>query len=176
MNWYKVIKLADGREDLVQKGYSNEIVDWNSSLSPKLDRNLDSYKDIGLRDVFMENADKSKIRIEEVADSPKRYKMHIDINLYYNNSLASSIAYERRQGKDNQLYVYLCEFQTHKSIFRRFGFGTILLNYVVDKAKKENAKLLTLMAFPNNPARNLYGRLGFKQDEHDSYVMTLQLN
>ena len=46
--------------------------------------------------------------------------------------------------------------------FQNKGFGSILIKYAINKAKKEGAKRIVLNVSSENPAKRLYERFGFK--------------
>ena len=62
--------------------------------------------------------------------------------------------------KNYEKEIYLYRFFIDKE-YRGQGLGTIALNKIIDKAKKEN-KDMSLEVMEQNIAKHLYERLGFK--------------
>lgn len=59
--------------------------------------------------------------------------------------------------------------------YRKRGFGEQLARYAVEDMKKMGAQTIVLVTRVNNPAQNIYRRIGFEETSHDSEFLYMAL-
>jgi ribosomal protein S18 acetylase RimI-like enzyme len=62
----------------------------------------------------------------------------------------------------------------HKD-FRKRGFGEKLARYAVEEMKKMGAQTIVLVTRVNNPAQNIYRRIGFEETSHDNEFLYMAM-
>lgn len=70
---------------------------------------------------------------------------------------------------------YRLLFLAIKKEFRKRGFGEMLARYAVEQMKKMGAKTIILCTRVNNPAQNIYRRVGFEETSHDNEFLYMAL-
>jgi ribosomal protein S18 acetylase RimI-like enzyme len=75
--------------------------------------------------------------------------------------------------KLEQNYSYINNIQV-SGLMRGKGLGTFLLNLMEKESKKYNLNRIRLKVFKDNPAKNLYLRLGYKKIKNENFSLILE--
>lgn len=100
--------------------------------------------------------------------------------LYLKKGSSITALYKKKPCGAANLYINDIEKMKHQSLFviivdekvRNQGIGTLLLKEITRMAKEEfNVEILHLEVYENNPAYNLYKRMGFEEyGRHPKYL------
>lgn len=116
----------------------------------------------------------------DIADSVMGGEAHVDYGFAYRRAARKRLAFERRAPYLSQYVAYLdgvpvgkCEVSLHGDIVRpesfavlpayqRKGIGTAMLDKIVEDGKTRGCKEMFLVTDPNDTAKEMYRKLGFR--------------
>lgn len=90
--------------------------------------------------------------------------------LHVNGQFAGFTAYHKETLTRSRLL-----FLAIKKDFRKRGFGEKLARYAVEELKKMGAQTIVLVTRVNNPAQNIYRRIGFEETSHDEEFLYMAM-
>lgn len=90
--------------------------------------------------------------------------------LHVNNQFAGFTAYYKKTLTEGMLL-----FLAVKKNFRKRGFGEKLARYAVDQLKQMGMQKIVLVTRVNNPAQNIYRRIGFQETSREDGFLYMAL-
>ena len=90
--------------------------------------------------------------------------------LHVNNQFAGFTAYYKKTLTEGMLL-----FLAIKKDFRKRGFGEKLARYAVDQLKQMGMQKIVLVTRVNNPAQNIYRRIGFQETSREDGFLYMAL-